>query len=115
MLNDGWDLSRARNGILLLMVLFENVQAGNSRSETRSLLRLSPWRNPVLLVGTVVAQLVHIGAMYAPGLREVLRVSPVSLQEWLPSLALALLLFAVLEGHKALPRRSRTAALRHAR
>lgn len=107
MLNEGWDLSRARNGILLLMVLFENIQAGNSRSETRSVLRLSPLKNPILLFGTLIAQLVHIGALYTPGLREVLRVQPVTLGGWSVLLALALSLFGAMEGYKAL-RRART-------
>lgn len=107
MLNDGWDLSRARNGILLLMVLFENVQAGNSRTETRSVLQLSPLRNPILLFGTLIAQLVHIGALYTPGLREVLRTQPVSLGEWGILLAVALSLFGIMEGYNALHRTSR--------
>lgn len=100
MLENGWDLARARNGVLMLMVLFENIQAGNSRSETQSLFRLSPLSNPVLFFGTVTAQLVHIGAMYTPGLREVLRLEPVSVEEWLAYLALALVLFGAMEAHK---------------
>src|SRR3970040_1879008 len=95
---------RARNGILLLMVLFENFQAGNSRSETRSVFRLSPLKNPILLFGTFIAQLVHIGALYTPGLREVLRVQPVTLGEWGMLLVLALSLLGVMEGDKALRR-----------
>lgn len=74
----GWDVS-ARNTLLLLLVLFENVQAENSRSETRSLFALSPLRHPIVLVGTVAAQLIHIAAMYTPGLRDVLQVAPVRL------------------------------------
>jgi len=104
MLSEGWDLSRARNGILLLMVLFENIQAGNSRSEVRSVFRLSPLKNPILLIGTVIAQLVHIGALYTPGLREVLRVQPVTLGEWGMLLVIALSLFGIMEGYKALRR-----------
>ena len=104
MVNDGWDLARARNGILLLMVLFENFQAGNSRSGTRSVFRLSPLKNPILLFGTFIAQLVHIGALYTPGLREVLRVQPVTLGEWGMLLVLALSLLGVMEGDKALRR-----------
>ena len=45
----------ARNFVLLLMVLFENVQAGNSRSETLPVLELAPLRNPLLLFGTLGA------------------------------------------------------------
>jgi magnesium-transporting ATPase (P-type) len=108
MLNEGWELLQARNGILLLMVLFENIQAGNCRSETRSLFRLSPWRNPLLFLGTATAQLLHIAAMYTPGLRDVLQVQPVSLQEWALLLGMALPLFLLAEVDKAVRRRSQS-------
>lgn len=102
MLDQNWEIEVARNALLLLMVLFQNVQAGNARSERRSLFALSPLRNPFLFAGTVAAQLLHIGAMYTPGLRDVLRVSPVSLPLWLSLFGLALLLFIVMELDKAL-------------
>jgi hypothetical protein len=83
------------------MVLYENVQAGNSRSETQSLLRLDPRRNPLLLAGTVIALLVHVVAMYTPGLREVLHLAPVSSRQWLLTMLLTLSLFVTSEAHKA--------------
>lgn len=91
---------------LLLMVLFENIQTGNSRSETRSLFRMSPARNPLLFLGTAAAQLLHIAAMYTPGFRDVLQVQPVSFEEWTLLRVLALPLFVVLEIDKALRRRT---------
>lgn len=105
MLENGWQTHEAQNGLLLLLVLFENVQAGNSRSETGSLFTLSPLRNRVLLVGTVTAQLLHLVAMYTPGLRDVLHLEGVSLRQWLVSLGLAVSLFVVAELHKVLLRR----------
>jgi hypothetical protein len=105
MLDHGWAASRAQNGVLLLLVLFENIQAGNSRSETASLFGLSPLRNPLLFVGTAVAQLVHMAAIYTPGLRDVLHLEHVTPEQWLVSLALALSLFFSSELHKVLIRR----------
>jgi len=102
LLTQGYSLEEARNGTLLLMVLFENVHVFNSRSETRSVFRHSPLRNPVLLVGTIAAQLIHIGAMYTPWVRDVLQVQPVSLSRWLELLAIALSVLVVMELHKAL-------------
>ena len=101
MLAQGYAVDEARNGVLLLMVLFENVQAFNSRSETRSALTHNPMRNPLLFFGTMAAQLVHVGAMYTPGLRDVLGVQPISLTSWAELLGLALVLLVVLEMHKA--------------
>jgi magnesium-transporting ATPase (P-type) len=99
-LKAGWDIVEARNVTLLLMVLFENVHVFNSRSETRSAFRHNPFRNPLLLFGTVVAQLVHIGAMYTPGLKYVLDLQPIPFGLWLGLLGIALLLLLVMEGHK---------------
>ncbi len=105
MLHQGWDVSTARNGLLLLMVLFENVQAGNSRSETRSLLRLSPMRNPLLFFGTMTALLLHVAAMYTPGVRGLLRVEPVPVAQWAVTIAMALSLLVTMEIYKAVRRR----------
>jgi Ca2+-transporting ATPase len=105
LLATGMDLVEARNSAMLLMVLFENVHVFNSRSERRSVLQHNPLRNPFLLVGTLAAQLVHIGAMYTPMLRDMLHIQPVSFEHWLTLLGLALVVLAVMEIHKALRQR----------
>jgi len=105
LLSRGYGVEAARNSVLLLMVLFENVQAFNSRSETRSVFRHDPLRNKLLFFGTLAAQLVHIGAMYTPGLREVLGVHPVSPEHWIELLAIATTILAAMELHKWLWRR----------
>ena len=93
-------MDEARNGTLLLMVLFENIHVFNSRSETRSVFRHNPLRNPILLIGTITAQLVHIGAMYTPWLSDILHIEPVSPENWIRLLGLALTVLVVMELHK---------------
>jgi magnesium-transporting ATPase (P-type) len=105
LLNSGYTVDEARNGTLLLMVLFENVHVFNSRSETRSAFRHSPLRNPLLLFGTAAAQLVHIGAMYTPWISDVLQIQPVSPKRWLELLGMALTVLLVMEIHKAIRKR----------
>jgi Ca2+-transporting ATPase len=105
MLQNGWSVDEARNGVLLLMVLFENVQAFNSRSESRSVFLHNPMRNRLLLFGTITAQLVHIWAMYIPGLNSVLGVRPVSFELWLALLGIAITLLAAMEVQKLFTRR----------
>jgi magnesium-transporting ATPase (P-type) len=100
MLQTGWSEASARNGLLLLMVLFENVHIGNCRSETKSALRLSPLRSPILLVGAVAAFLVHVGAMHFPLAQAVLQTEPVGLAGWATFLALAVTVFVAIEIHK---------------
>jgi magnesium-transporting ATPase (P-type) len=101
----GYTLDEARNGTLLLMVLFENVHVFNCRSETRSVFRHNPLRNRILLIGTAAAQLVHIGAMYTPWISNVLSIKPVSPEHWLELLGLSLTVLLVMELHKTFRRR----------
>jgi hypothetical protein len=61
---------------------------------------LSPFRSPVLLTGTIVAQLLHISALYIPWGHTVLRTEPVSFATWLALLGLALTVFVAMEIHK---------------
>jgi magnesium-transporting ATPase (P-type) len=102
LLTRGYTLDEARNGTLLLMVLFENIHVFNCRSEIRSVFLHSPLRNPILLFGTVMAQLVHIGAMYTPWISDVLRIQPVSPQHWLELLGFAVSILVVMELHKVI-------------
>jgi magnesium-transporting ATPase (P-type) len=104
MLGMGWTVDEARNGVLLLMVLFENIQAFNSRSKTFSVFRHNPMRNRLLLFGTLTAQLVHIGAMYVPGLNTVLGLQPVAPTFWLQMLGVSLVLLAAMEIQKLITR-----------
>jgi magnesium-transporting ATPase (P-type) len=101
----GFTLDEARNGTLLLMVLFENVHVFNCRSEVRSVFNHNPLRNPILLMGTTIAQLIHIAAMYTPWISDVLHIQPVSLQHWLELLGFALSVLVVMELHKWIRRR----------
>ena len=56
--------------------------------------------NRILLFGTVIAQLIHIGAMYTPWLKDVLGIQPVSLEHWIDLLLLAMTVTVVMELHK---------------
>ncbi|MDX1553547.1 MAG: HAD-IC family P-type ATPase [Marinobacter sp.] len=103
-LDQGQSIEEARNLTLMLMVLFGNIHALNSRSEFRSLFRIPLLRNPFLMLAVPLAQLAHIGAMYTPGLSDVLQIQPISVKEWLQMLALALSLLVVEELHKILIR-----------
>ena len=100
LLLSGVSESDARNSLLLLMVLFENVHIGNCRSETRSAFALSPLRNSLLLAGTIGAQALHIAAMHTPGLSTILGARPVSIQHWVNLLGVALCILVAMELHK---------------
>ena len=100
MLEAGVAVPEARNHLLLLMVLMQNVDAFNARSETRSVFTLPFANNPLLAVGVAVALSLHLAAMHLPLTQRVLDLGPLDSVEWtvLPLLALSLL--AVMELHK---------------
>lgn len=100
MLQNGWSESTARNALLLLMVLFENVHIGNCRSETKSAFVMSPLRSPILIGGTLLASAVHVAAVYSPIGQKLLSTEPVSVGQWLSLAPLALTVFLAMEIHK---------------
>jgi magnesium-transporting ATPase (P-type) len=106
LLQTGVDEFQARNLLFLLMVVFENVHVFNCRSETRSAFAVPLSANWFVVVAVAAAQLVHIGAMYSPGLRDVLEIRPVGIVEWLQVLALGLSAIVVMEAYKLAKRRT---------
>ena len=77
------------------MVLFENVQALNSKSETKSIFASGMLNNPFLFFGIIGAQVLHIISMHIPIMQNVLHVFPVSLNEWIMMLFIAFSLLIV--------------------
>ena len=105
LISTGTAVDEARNLTLLLMILFGNIHALSSRSEDRSLFSIKFFSNPFLVLAVPIAQLVHIAAIYTPGISDVLELRPVTMGEWTGLLAVALLLLAIEEVHKAWIRR----------
>jgi magnesium-transporting ATPase (P-type) len=101
-LAQGMDAAAARNLLLLLLVLFENVHVFNARSETRSVFRIPFAANPFVVFAALGAQLLHVAAMYLPGMREVLDLQPIGWADWLLVAPLALSLLVVVELYKLL-------------
>jgi magnesium-transporting ATPase (P-type) len=100
LLAQGMEVPEARNFVLLLMVLLENVHVFNCRSERVSVFRVPLRRNPLLIGGVLLAQGIHILSMQWPFMQRVLGVAPVTLEAWLGLLGLAGLLLVVMELFK---------------
>lgn len=100
----GASIEEARNLTLLQLVLFGNVIALNSRSEHKSFFKQPFMKNPLLIGSIIIAQIIHIGAMYTPWISDVLHIQPVTLQSWGVLSGLALLLMVVLEVEKYIRR-----------
>jgi P-type Ca2+ transporter type 2C len=100
MLANGWEEEVARNSVLMLMVLLQNVHVFNCRSEHESAFRVPLRRNVVLVGGVLAAHGIHILALHLPLLQTVLRTEPITLAQWGVLLLLALPLLVVMEVYK---------------
>nr|MDJ0789781.1 HAD-IC family P-type ATPase [Myxococcota bacterium] len=99
-MEQGVPVEEARNRMVQLFVLFEIFHIGNCRSERISLFRLSPARNPILLVGTLAALGVHLAALHLPLTQRVLGLAPLGLGEWMTLASYAIAIVVVMEIHK---------------
>ena len=96
----GWSEFEARNALLLLFVMFENIHVFNCRSEKKSAFRMPLFANPVLLLSVVAAHGLHIIAMYTPWFQKTLRVEPIDFSKWVLLLALGSCILVVMEAYK---------------
>jgi magnesium-transporting ATPase (P-type) len=101
-LRHGHDETTARNLLLLLLVLMKTFHLGAARSETRNAFAVAPWKNPLIIAGGALAVGVHFAAMYLPWARSILQTEPVALEVLVPLVAVAFVVFLVMELHKAL-------------
>ncbi|WP_292597465.1 cation-translocating P-type ATPase [Mesotoga sp. UBA6090] len=105
LLASGMEEGYARNLLLLLLVLMQNVHVFNCRSETESAFRVPLSRNYILIFGVFAAHGLHLLAMNTSLFQNLLGVSPVSISQWLILLACATPLLIVMELFKAFQRK----------
>jgi magnesium-transporting ATPase (P-type) len=96
----GMEEFAARNILLLLIVLMQNVHVFNCRSEYSSAFKVPISRNYILIFGVILAQGLHLLSMYLPFMQNILRIQPVSNAEYLTVLLLALPLLLIMELFK---------------
>lgn len=97
--------AQARNLLLMLLVMMQNYHAFNCRSEQESAFRIPLWRNPMLVGGVILAHAIHIGAMYVPGIRDILGIAPIAWKDWGLLLGMASVVLISMEAFKFLRRR----------
>lgn len=101
-----WGLETSRNLLLMLFVLMQAVNVFSARSERRSAFQVPIRNNYFLVSGVILAHGIHLGAMHLPWLQRVLYISPITFNQWLMLLGLALPVLAAMEIFKVFKRRS---------
>jgi magnesium-transporting ATPase (P-type) len=94
------DQVHARNLILLLMVFMQNFHVFNCRSEKVSAFHVPIKRNIILMFGVLLAQGIHILSMQLPFMQNILRIEPITINEWLYILVLAIPMILAMEVFK---------------
>ena len=100
LLQSGMGVEGARNIILLLMVMFENLHVFNSRTEVNFLYQMKYKNSMALIIIVIFTQLLHIACMHIPFMQNVLSIQPVSLKAWSVLALIALGLVIVMEANK---------------
>jgi magnesium-transporting ATPase (P-type) len=98
----GMDETHARTIAMMMMVVIQNFHVLNCRSETRSLFSISIKSNYLIFGAILLAQLVHISAAYIPGLGDTLELEPITFNEWLTVLPVAVAVVVAMEVFKLL-------------
>jgi Ca2+-transporting ATPase len=108
-LGEGSTLDQARNSVLLMVVLFQNVLLLSIRHLHHPVWRIRPPENRWLLAGIVAALMLQLVAMHWPPLQQLLGLAPPSLTTLGRCLAGMVVVLAVAEAAKWLARRQRKA------
>ncbi|MDH7501007.1 MAG: HAD-IC family P-type ATPase, partial [candidate division NC10 bacterium] len=103
----GESLEQARTVAVTTMVFFQFFQAWNSRSEVRSIFRLSPLSNPFLFYALIAAFLAHLAVLYLSPLQWVFRTTPLSAGQWLKIAGITATILIAVEIDKWLRRRGK--------
>lgn len=104
-LREGNSLENARTVAVTTMVFFQFFQAWNSRSERKSIFKISPLSNPLLFSSMIAAGLAQLAFIYAPPLQWIFRTVPLTGAEWLRVLGVSATVVVVVELDKWLRRR----------
>ncbi len=78
----------------------QNFHAFNCRSESVSVFKVPIKRNIVLVFGVIAAQGIHIISMQIPFMQNILRIEPISFNEWILILILAIPMIVAMEIFK---------------
>lgn len=102
LLGCGLTVPESRNLLLALLVLMQFYHVLNCRSESRSIFRVPLRNNRVLMAGMLVAFAVHFGATYLPWTQSLLRITPLTVEQWLLFGSLAASVLVAMELYKRL-------------
>lgn len=97
---DNMSVTQSQSIALLIMAVYQWVNAWSTRSESHSIFTLSIFTNPYLILATASVTVVQLSAFYTPFLQDILRVAPISWQAWAMALTVSLSVIVMDEAWK---------------
>jgi P-type Ca2+ transporter type 2C len=97
-------LQKARTMAFMTLALFQIWNVHNSRSVTMSLFRIGPFSNRPLLLTCLVSLSLQVIAIHAPGVNTLLQLTPLTVQEWIATISVSMLIVVLIELKKLLAR-----------
>jgi Ca2+-transporting ATPase len=103
---EGVSIEYARTVAMTTMVVFQFLQAWNSRSEWQSVFKMRLLDNPFLFYGLIASFLAQLAVIYVPALQWVFRTEPIGIDDWFRILTVAFAVIVVVEIDKWIRRRA---------
>jgi P-type Ca2+ transporter type 2C len=100
----GFPLEKARTMAFVTLALFQIFNVHNSRSVHSSLFSIGPFSNRPLLMIMLVSLTLQVAAIHLPGLNTLLRVTSLTVQEWMICVGSSFSIIILIELYKLLAR-----------
>ena len=101
----GFALEKARTMAFVTLALFQIFNVHNSRSVHASLFSIGLFSNRPLVLIMLVSLTLQIAAIHVPGLNTLLRVTPLTMQEWVICVGTSFSIIVLIELYKLFARR----------
>ncbi len=108
-LAEGLTVEQCRTVAMTTMVFFQFFQLWNSRSETRSIFRINPLSNPILVLSMLAALAAQILVIYEPNMQNLFQTTALTKAQWVRIILTASTIILVVEADKWLRGRARAA------
>lgn len=94
------DLAKAQTMALVVLSIFQWLNAWNCRSEEKSVFRTNPFSNKFLNMAIIAVVTLQLLAVYSPIMNKILHTTPLSVYDWMLCVLVAFSIVAVEEARK---------------
>ncbi len=94
------NLLKAKTMSLVVLAVFQWLNAWNCRSENKSVFTINPLNNKFLVAATATVIILQLLAVYNPFMQKILQTTPIGIYDWILCVAVALSIVVIEEIRK---------------